>query len=427
MKECNKKLFFLPALLAGLCLIPTPRLAAQTFTTLHNFTALPSGTNGDGAGPLAGLILSGNTLYGTASLGGSSSWGAVFAINTDGTGFTNLHSFAYNEGIRPQAGLILSCGILYGAAVQGGSPGNGTLFAVRTDGMGFTNLHTFTAGDGSYPAITNSDGASPVGGLILSGNTLYGTAFTGGTSGSGAIFRVNTDGMDFTNLHSFTLGTGSNYDIVNSDGALPYGGLILSGTTLYGTAETGGAGGAGTVFAINIDGTGFTNLHSFLGYPSEGDEPQGDLILHGNTLYGTTFYSGSGGAGTVFAVNINGTGYTNVHNFTGGNDGSDPVAGLILSGNTLYGTTLVGGSANKGTVFAVNTDGTDFKNVHDFTGSVAATSATSDGAETEASLILAGGTLYGTTVYGGSSGFGTVFSLSFAPQLTIVPYEPMLF
>src|SRR6266568_4754674 len=94
---------------------------------------------------VAGLILSGNTLYGTASGGGSSGVGTVFAINTDGTGFTTLHSFAgRGDGANPLAGLILSNNVLYGTAAGGGSSGNGTVFKVSTDGTGFTNLYSFT-------------------------------------------------------------------------------------------------------------------------------------------------------------------------------------------------------------------------------------------------------------------------------------------
>src|SRR6266702_2625816 len=96
----TKTLFLLPALIAGLNLIPAGRVTAQTFTTLHSFTASSANssgfsTNSDGAGPFAGLAAnaSGNTLYGTAHQGGSGGVGAVFAINTDGTGFTNLHTF----------------------------------------------------------------------------------------------------------------------------------------------------------------------------------------------------------------------------------------------------------------------------------------------------------------------------------------------
>jgi uncharacterized repeat protein (TIGR03803 family) len=143
------------------------------------------------------LILSGNTLYGTASRGGSSDfnsssgYGTVFRVNTDSTDFTNLHTFTIgdpNDGALPAAGLILSGNTLYGAAQGGGTNGNGTIFAVNTDGTGFTNLHSFTAGaevgySGYGGYYTNSDGYGPAAGLILSGNTLYGTAELGGTNG----------------------------------------------------------------------------------------------------------------------------------------------------------------------------------------------------------------------------------------------------
>jgi uncharacterized repeat protein (TIGR03803 family) len=69
-------------------------------------------------------------------------------------------------------------------------------------------------------------------------------------------------------------------------------------------------------------------------------------------------------------------------------------------------------------VFAVKTDGSGFTTVHNFTGN----NLTSDGATAYAGLILSGNTLYGATFYGGSSGEGTVFSISFAPQLSIIPY-----
>ncbi len=125
---------------------------------------------------------------------------------------------------------------------------------------------------------------------------------------------------------------------------------------------------------------------------------------------------GTSGYGTVFAVNTNGSGFTNLHSFTG-SDGANPYAGLILSGNTLYGTAQQGGSSGAGAVFAINTDGTGFTNLHSFSALVSGTN--SDGANPQARSILSGNTLYGTASAGGSSGNGTVFSLSFRPQLTI--------
>jgi uncharacterized repeat protein (TIGR03803 family) len=425
MKSSITNLVILPALIAGLGLISAGRGTAQTFTTVYSFTATDpdTGTNSDGANPLAELIISGNTLYGTATAGGSSNPGTVFKVNTDGTGFTNLHSFTGSgDGIAPFAGLILSGGTLFGTAYYGGSLGQGTVFKVNTDGTGFTNFYSFTGG---------SDGGNPRSRLILSGNTLYGTTsdFQGGP-GNGVVFKVNTDGTGFTNLHSFTAGTGSWPDTTNSDGAYPYAGLILSGNTLYGTANGGGSSGNGTVFAVNTNGTSFTNLHSFMGV-SDGAHPgYGGLILSANTLYGTARGGGSSDNGTVFAVNTDGTGFTNLHTFTAtsgsspfaNSDGANPYAGLILSEHTLYGTARSGGSAGNGAVFAINTNGTDFTMLYSFTASPDNTN--SDGATPYASLILSSNTLYGTAFSGGSSGHGTLFSLSLGsvsePQLTII-------
>jgi uncharacterized repeat protein (TIGR03803 family) len=386
----------LPALIAGLGLIPAGRLTAQTFTILHSFTG-----GGDGANPLAGLILSGNTLYGTASSGGSSGRGTVFKVNTDGTGFTNLHSFILNgsDGGVPRAGLIVSGNTLYGTASQGGSSSAGMVFKLNTDGTGFTNLHSFALG---------SDGANPYAGLVLSGITLYGTTYNGGSSGTGTAFAVNTNGTGYTNLRSFTAVSSA----TNSDGANPSDVLILSGNTLYGTAANGGNFSRGTVFAVNTNGTAFTNLHNFT--YADGANPSAGLTLSGSTLYGATVVGGSTGYGVVFKVNTNGSGFTNLHEF-GLGDGTYPEAGLILSGNTLYGTASGGGSSAQGTVFQVNTDGTGFTNLHNFTFS------NSDGVAPQAGLILSGNTLYGTTYGGGSSSAGTVFSLSLPlPQLTII-------
>jgi uncharacterized repeat protein (TIGR03803 family) len=411
MKTYIKNLFLLPALVAGLNLIPAGRVTAQTFTTLHSFTL-----GSDGATPYAGLILSGNTLYGTAQYGGTSGQGTVFAVHTDGTGFTNLYSFTGGGGAYPYAGLILSGNTLYGTAEYGGSSDCGTVFAVHTNGTGFTNLHSFTALNGNSG---NGDGANPQAGLILSGTTLYGTAVTGGNWGRGTVFAVSTDGTGFTTLYSFSYG---------SDGAFPQAGLILSGNTLYGTAVTGGSSGAGTVFAVSTDGAGFTTLHSF-NY-SDGANPWAGLILSGNTLYGTANRGGNSDGGMVFAVHTDGTGFTNLYSFTTLNnstnsDGAEPSAGLILSGNTLYGTAGYGGSSGDGTVFAVHTDGTGFTNLYSFTArSGPYPSTNSDGANPEAGLILSGNTLYGTAFQGGIGNNGTVFSLSLgsvsAPQLTII-------
>src|SRR5665213_1885419 len=173
----------------------------------------------------------------------------------------------------------------------------------------FSVLYNFTARSG--PNNINSDGAGTFGGLLLSGSTLYGTTQEGGSSGNGTVFSVNADGTGFTTLHSFVAG---------SDGGLPWGALILSGGVLYGTTSQGGGSGEGTVFSVNNDGTGFTIIHSFTprfnSTNSDGAFPRDRLVLSGNSLYGTT-YNGGLGAGTVFSVNTNGTVFTTLHSFYG--------------------------------------------------------------------------------------------------------------
>ena len=281
--------------------------------------------------------------------------------------------------------------------------------AARLPAQTLTVVHDFTGGP---------DGAGPLGGLILSGNTLYGTTSAGGGAGNGTVFAVNTDGVGFTNLHSFTADSGSPATIrdgASRTGGLflsgdklagPQAGLVLSANTLYGTTHRGGSSGSGTVFALNLDGTGFTNLHSFVG--SDGAVPQAALIVSGNTLFGTTTKGGLSGFGTVFVINTDGTGFNNLHSFTGAMDGAFPQADLIVSGYRLYGTASFGGGGlGAGTVFTLNTAGTDFTNLHTFTGF--------DGAWPEAGLILSGDTLCGTTFYGGvangDSNDGMVFKL----------------
>jgi uncharacterized repeat protein (TIGR03803 family) len=399
-------------LVVGLGLMLVGPVSAQTFTVLHSFTptspSLP-GRNSDGAYPdEGGLVLSNNTLYGSTVLGGLYGRGTIFKVNVDGSGFAALHSFSpiidlnnpNYDGAEPLAGLILSGSTLYGVATYGGSGGNGTVFGVNTDGSGFRTLYSFT--QFPFPFQTNDDGANPIAGVVLSGNTLYGTTYDGGTIGNGTLFAVNIDGTQFRTF---------------SDGGFASDGVLTSSSnTLYGTTIFGGSSGNGTVFKVNTNGTGFTVLHTFTGI--DGADSFAGMILSGNTLYGTTSSGGTSGEGTVFRVNTDGSGFVTLRSFTN-SDGASPHAGLILLGNTLYGTAQFGGSLNSGTVFTIGTDGTGFSLLHTFTGG-------SDGATPVAPLILSGNTFYGTTSGGGSFGYGTVFSLSFTPQLTLIPSGPNL-
>jgi uncharacterized repeat protein (TIGR03803 family) len=344
--------------------------------------------------------------------------------------FTTLYSFSSTsalyptnrDGAHPRAGLVLSGSTLYGTAKSAGSSSNGTVFAVNLDGSGFTNLHTFTGFPASF--ATNADGASPVGALSMLGNQLFGTTRSGGASSNGTVFVVNLDGSSFTNLHSFTAVFGAS--ATNRDGANPGAGLVVSGTRLYGTAENGGTSGNGSVFALNADGSGFTNLHSFSVRDTntctnrDGANPGAGLVLSGNTLYGVVQFGGTNGNGCVFALNTDGSGFTNLHSFPAfygsaytNAEGAYPLGDLILSNTTLYGTTVYGGTNGNGTLFALKTDGSAFRDLYSFTALDAATSTTNqDGANPRAGLSLSGNTLYGVAQFGGPSGNGTVFAIN---------------
>jgi uncharacterized repeat protein (TIGR03803 family) len=406
MKKSIKKSFVPSLLVAGLELVLASQLPAQTFKTLHNFNG------NDGGNTSSGLILFSNTLYGTTL-------STVFALNTDGTGFRTLHTLNGGTDGGGVGGLVLSGNTLYGPAITAGSGGFGTVFSVNTDGTGFTNLYSFS----------DWDGASPGPDLVLTGSTLYGVTPIGG-SGSGTVFAINTDGSDFLNLYNFSGG---------SDGNAPRG-VAFSSNTLFGVASIGGTLGSetplgsGTVFAINTDGSGFANLYSFTPAStnssgvytnSDGWEPQAGLVMSGGSCYGVTGAGGEFGSGTIFGLQADGSGFTNLYNFPElpssapktNKGGAQPRATLIISGRTLYGTTSLGGDYGNGTIFAINTDGTGFTTLYSFR------SASNN--FRRSSLVLSGNTLYGTT-WGPKSGYGTVFRMSFEPQLSIAPSGPDL-
>jgi uncharacterized repeat protein (TIGR03803 family) len=141
------------------------------------------------------------------------------------------------------------------------------------------------------------------------------------------------------------------------------------------------------------------------------------LVLSGNTLYGSTTSGGVNGGGTVFKVITDGSGFRTLHAFNG-SDGAAPDGELLLSGDTLFGTTQGGGLYGSGTVFSLNTDGTNYSILHSLNN-------TNDGGGPHGGLVLAGNMLYGTAGDGGSLYVcsGTAFSLALPvpPLLAITP------
>ena len=307
-----------------------------------------------------------------------------------------LHSFTGSDGSCPQSHLVLSGTTLYGTTMCGGITNQDWPGGCGT----VFKVNTDGSGYTVLKKFNGNDGAYPAAGLVLSGTTLYGT--TDYSSVCGTVFKINTDGSGYTVIRSFSY----------SDGAYPKADLLLSGTTLYGTTDGGGSSDNGTVFSVNTNGSGYTVLKSFTGSATDGSRPFAGLVLSGTTLYGTTMAGGltnafwSSGMGTVFKVNTDGSGYAVLKLFSGDNDGAGPYAPLALSGTTLYGTTRCGSASNGptpygGTVFKLNTDGSGYTMLMMFPHD-----------QPVAGLVLSGTTLYGAAETGGASWCGTVFQIN---------------
>src|SRR6202012_3566293 len=129
--------------------------------------------------------------------------------------------------------------------------------------------------------------------------------------------------------------------------------------------SSGGASGFGTLFRVSTNGAAYHTLYTFTG-GSAGRMPYGGLTAAGTNLYGTTMYGGTNNAGNIFRISTNGVGYADLYEFSGGNDGTWPMAGLLLLTNTLYGTAALGGSNDEGTIFALGTNGANFTVLHTF-------------------------------------------------------------
>jgi uncharacterized repeat protein (TIGR03803 family) len=246
-----------------------------------------------------------------------------------------------------------------------------------------------------------NDGSGPMGSLIQSGSMLYGMTPSGGSYGNGIIFRIDANGTGFQLMHSFVSAA--------IDGQHPFGSLIISDSNLYGMATSEDTGYGGTVFKLGTDGLNFQVLRSFT--TSDGVWPYGSLIQSGSTLYGLNTYGGSAsgwdGKGTIFKINTDGSNFQKLHTFTGSSsDGFSPHGALLQSGSTLFGMTYRGGSSNNGIVFKINTDNMGFAVLYSFVG------GTNDGMWPYGSLIQSGSTLYGMTAQGGINNQGTIFSMN---------------
>jgi len=388
--------------------------ASPAFLTIHVFSAAK-----DGNSPRAALVLGSNgTAYGDTLFGGISNNGTVYQLvpeaGTEKWSESVIYSFAgAPDGVNPAGSLVAGTGgVLYGTTIAGGSANAGTVFqltppAVAGEAWTETILYSF---------LGAPDGAAPHAGLVLGASgVLYGTTAYGGdingtcTSGCGTVFSLTppaaAGAWTETVLHAFEGSAGANP--FASLTARPAGGF-------YGTTVNGGASGFGEVFYLAA--TGATKLiYSFSG-GVDGSNPYAPVILAPNgTLYGAARNGGSPGMGTLFSLTGSGE-ITVLHSFVGATDGANPIAGLLLASNnaTLYGAASLGGADGDGTLFSLNVKSptTTFEVLHTFDGAM-------DSANPLATPILAlSGALLGTTepaqiVEGASAGAsgGSVYTL----------------
>jgi uncharacterized repeat protein (TIGR03803 family) len=359
---------------------------SQAVDTSHGFTVLHSfNRDTEGSGPAGSLTLSGSTLYGMTYTGGVGFTGTVFSVEKSGSNFNVLHNFTYDDWGNAEGGLAQNGSTLYGVTPFGGTNNSGRIFNIGTDGANMNNLHSFT---GLMNGGPNNDGCFPQANTpLLIGSKLYGTTTYGGNNGVGILYSMNSDGTGYNILHSFA---GNAVD----EGGNPFYGLTAIGSTLYGATNS-------SIYGINADGSNFHLLQSNVW------STMGTLQPLGSMLYAMT-------DSYIYSINPNGANYKVLYTFPNRNKFYGR-GGLTIVGSTLYGmTSECDGLGKDGTLFSLNSDGTNFTTLHRFT------SASTDPRDMYGNLISDGSNLYGMTYSGGIYDSGAIFSIAIPEPSTII-------
>jgi uncharacterized repeat protein (TIGR03803 family) len=232
---------------------------------------------------------------------------------------------------------------------------------------------------------------------------LYGVCCSGGDGGLGTIFKLELKSHNCVVLHSFSGGP--------EDGSSPQGGIMMGPDgALYGNAVFGGRLNAGIVFRIEPDGSNFRVLHHFGDSESDGRTPIGSVLAgQDGMLFGTSYNGGLYNNGTVFRLNKDGGGYEILHHFEGNNvDGKNPCSTLAIGrAGWIYGTTPFGGVSASGIIYRLMPNGSGFQVLHLFD------PQESDAANPYSGLLVGeDGVLFGTASAGGDFGFGAIFKLN---------------
>lgn len=397
-----RKPFMIVAFASALLLAQTA--AAQTFQVLHDFTG---GLDG-GTPPYTLAQDSAGRLYGTANSGGQNGTGVVFRFQRMNSVWvlTPLYDFSGQDGQPGWGVTVAPDNTIYTvgsyASVLGGPCG--TAIHLRPSPIAPRAVPAYWNETALRTYVKSQEGC-PTGNLLLdSSGNLYGVTQDGGPNGWGSVFELTRNGSAWTEtiLYAFQ---------GQADGGAPYSGLIMDNAgNLYGTASAAGANRQGVVFELKHSGGSWTEqvLYTFQG-GNDGGQPVAGLIFD-NTgdLYGATASWGSGGGGTVFklAPSQGSWTYSVLASLTG-SDG--PVASLTMdaSGN-LYGTTFMDDPDGYGSVFKLTPSGGGwtYVNLHNFTGGA-------DGGYPGGGVVLdTAGNLYGTAVTGGANNLGVLYEIT---------------
>ena len=334
----------------------------------------------NGSQPINKLIEYNNYFYGINYDGGSAASGVIFRIRKDGNGFDK---FSFGDvyispaGFYP-VGILIYDNYIYGVTSDSEN-GYGSIFRCNLD---LTNFQ--------YLAEFNSSGSQPRTEPIVINNKLYGVCQVDGISGYGCIyeFDLSTNTLNF--IHYFD----------GTNGSQPWGPLTFYNGRLYGTTKTDGINGNGTIFRININGSNFTILYALDDSSGDGQGPRNKLLIDQNIIYGVVYTGGGVSDGTIFKMNIDGTGFTKLYDLT------NPCCEPLLINGVLYGTDQNGGIDGYGSLFKINTDGTGFEYVYSFP-----TSGTPGYQPNE--VTYSDGKFWLLPQGGGANGNGTILSINY--------------
>ena len=375
----------------ALVLAMATTVPAQNYKVLYNFGSNP----GDPTAPYSDTLAQspGGNLYGSAGDLWTDRLGTAFKFSLSGS-LTVLHRFSSIGGYFPVGGLTFAIDQrFHGTTAHGGLYGHGTIFRIAPDGK-VTTLYSFKGGlDGGLPL------AAPI--QSVAGH-YYGTTY-GENGNFGSVYKMTATDQ-FILLHTFA----------GSDGANPFAPLVQGNDYgFYGTTFNGGTHDAGTIFRISSQGY-FKVLYNFDW--THGARPYGPMIQASDgNFYGTTTRGGStNDAGVVFKMTPDYT-FTVLHNFNGGSDGGNQVAGLVeATDGNLYGTNDIDGAHGWGVLFRITTAGA-FTVLHDFAGD--------SGASPQTTLVQhTNGKFYANTAVGGTANMGVFyrFDLGLPPFVTFL-------